>query len=222
MAIDAILFDLDGVLIDSEGVWNAARKDVSLQHGGRWSPDAQRAMMGMSSVEWSQYMHDELGVRMASGQISETVVARMEELYREDLPLMPGARETVIGLGRVWPLGLASSANRPIIDLVLNLARLSDEFVATVSSDEVQLGKPAPDVYLEAARRVRVAPNRCAAIEDSSNGIRSGAAAGMTVIAVPNRGFPPTEDALALAHDVVGSLRELTSSRVRRLAARRP
>jgi HAD superfamily hydrolase (TIGR01509 family) len=221
MAIDAIVFDLDGVLIDSEGVWNAARRDVSLQHGGRWSLDAQQAMMGMSSVEWSQYMHDELGVRMAPEQISETVVVRMEELYREDLPLMPGARETVIGLGRVWPLGLASSANRPIIDLVLDLARLSDQFVATVSSEEVLLGKPAPDVYLEAARRVGVTPYRCAAIEDSSNGIRSGAAAGMTVIAVPNREFPPTDDALALANDVVDSIRGLTSSRVRGLAAER-
>jgi HAD superfamily hydrolase (TIGR01509 family) len=221
MAIDAILFDLDGVLIDSEGVWNAARRDVSFQHGGRWPPDAQRTMMGMSSVEWSRYMHDELGVRMPSGQIAETVVEGMEERYREDLPLMPGARETVIGLARVWPLGLASSANRPIIDLVLSLAGLGDQFVATVSSEEVPLGKPAPDVYLEAARRVGVAPYRCAAIEDSSNGIRSGAAAGMSVIAVPNREFPPTEDALALAHDVVDSLRDLTSSRVRQLAAER-
>jgi HAD superfamily hydrolase (TIGR01509 family) len=221
MAIDAILFDLDGVLIDSEGVWNVARRDVSLQHGGRWPSDAQRTMMGMSSVEWSRYMHDELGVRMPPAQISETVVVRMEELYREDLPLIPGAREAVISLGRGWPLGLASSANRPIIDLVLSRARLSDQFVATVSSEEVPLGKPAPDVYLEAARRVGVAPDRCAAIEDSSNGIRSGVAARMTVIAVPNREFPPTEDALALAHDVVDSLWELTSSRVRQLAAER-
>jgi HAD superfamily hydrolase (TIGR01509 family) len=222
MAIDAILFDLDGVLLDSEGIWNTARRDVSVQHGGRWPSDAQQTMMGMSSVEWSRYMHDELGVRMHPGQIAETVVVHLEELYRENLPLVPGARETVIGLGRVWPLGLASSANRPIIDLVLSLARLSDQFVATVSSEEVLLGKPAPDVYLEAARRVGVAAHRCAAIEDSSNGIRSGAAAGMTVIAVPNREFPPTEDALALARDVVESLRELTASRVRQLGVGRP
>lgn len=219
MAIDAILFDLGGVLIDSEGVWDAARRDVSLQHGGRWPPGAHVAMMGMSSVEWSQYMHDELGVPMSATEISETVVARLEERYREGLPLMPGAREAVIGLGRVWPLGLASSSNRPIIDLVLSLAHLSDQFVASVSSEEVPLGKPAPDVYLEAAARVGVAPERCAAIEDSSNGIRSGVAAGMTVIAVPNREFPPSQDALSLAHDVVGSLLELTSSRVQQLAA---
>jgi HAD superfamily hydrolase (TIGR01509 family) len=164
-------------------------------------------------------MHDELGVRLPPTQISEQVVARMEELYREDLPLLPGARETVIDLGRVWPLGLASSANRPVIDLVLSLGRLSDQFVATVSSEEVPHGKPAPDVYIETARRVGVSPDRCAAIEDSSNGIRSGAAAGMVVIAVPNREFPPEKDALALAQDVVHSLLELTSSRVRQLAA---
>ncbi|MBO0887434.1 MAG: HAD family phosphatase, partial [Acidimicrobiales bacterium] len=197
MTIDAILFDLDGVLIDSESVWNVARRDISLQHGGRWPAEAQQTMMGMSSLEWSRYMHDELGVRMPPTQISETVVARMQELYREDLPLLPGARQTVTTLGRVWPLGLASSANRPIIDLVLGLARLGDQFVATVSSEEVPQGKPAPDVYLEAARRMGVAPERCAAIEDSGNGVRSGVAAGMTVIAVPNREFPPTKDALA-------------------------
>lgn len=220
MVVAGVVFDLDGVLLDSEGVWNAARKRVAEEHGGRWPPDAQRTMMGMSSTEWSTYMHDQLGVPLAPPEISDAVVSRLERLYREHLPLLPGARETVIGFAGLWPLGLASSANRPVIDLVLDLAGLAPCFAATVSSEEVAHGKPAPDVYLEAARRLGVAASECVAVEDSANGIRSGVAAGMAVIAVPNREFPPGEDALALADDVVDSLAELTPERVRRLGAR--
>jgi HAD superfamily hydrolase (TIGR01509 family) len=214
--IAAVIFDLDGVLIDSEGVWNAARRGVALHYGGRWPDDAQRAMMGMSSTEWSAYMHDELGVSLSPQEISELVVSRLQELYRERLPLLPAARETVVNFAGVWPLGLASSANRPIIDLVLELAGLGDCFAATVSSEEVPRGKPAPDVYLETARRIGVAAPRCVAVEDSSNGIRSAAAAGMTVIAVPGHEFPPTPDALQLADGVLDSLEQLTPARALR------
>ena len=175
-------------------------------------------MMGMSSTEWSAYMHGELGVSLPTEQISETVVSRLEELYRDNLPLLPGARETVIGFSREWPLGLASSANRPLIDLVLDLPGLKDSFAASVSSDEVLRGKPAPDVYLEAARRLGVEAGRCVAVEDSSYGIRSAAAAGMTVIAVPNRDFPPAREAVELADDVAHSLAELVPERVEGLA----
>jgi HAD superfamily hydrolase (TIGR01509 family) len=219
VVVAAVIFDLDGVLLDSEGVWNAARKQVAQEHGGRWPPDAQRTMMGMSSTEWSSYMHEELGVSLSPEEISAAVVSRLEELYREHLPLLPGARETVTTFAGLWTLGLASSANRPIIDLVLDLAGLTKCFAATVSSEEVARGKPAPDVYLEAARRIGVAPSACAAVEDSANGIRSGVAAGMAVIAVPNREFPPSQDALALADDVVDSLLELTPERIRRLGS---
>ena len=133
--IEAIVFDLDGVLVESEGLWDAARKDIALRNGGRWPPEAQRAMMGMSSTEWSAYMRDELGVAMSPTEISDTVVARLAELFREQLPLIAGAREAVVELARSWPLGLASSANRPIIELVLELSRLTDCFVASVSSE---------------------------------------------------------------------------------------
>ena len=220
LVVAAIVFDLDGVLLDSEGVWNAARKRVAQEHGGRWPADAQRKMMGMSSTEWSAYMHDELGVSVSPEEISAAVVSRLEELYREHLPLLPGARKTVTTFADIWTLALASSANRPIIDLVLGLAGLTKCFAATVSSEEVAHGKPAPDVYLEAARRIGVAPSASVAVEDSANGIRSGAAAGMAVIAVPNREFPPGQDALALADDVVDSLPELTPDRVRRLESK--
>ena len=216
--ISALIFDLDGVLIESESVWNEARRAVALEHGGHWSDDAPRAMMGMSSTEWSRYMRDQLGVDLPASEISSTVVARLQESYRRTLPLLPGAREAVERLAARWPLGLASSANREIIELVLDLAELRARFAAIVSSEEVAHGKPAPDVYLEAAGRLDVAPSACAAIEDSTNGLRSAAAAQMTVIAVPNRQFPPAEEALSLARAVLGSLTELQPDLIEELA----
>ena len=217
--ISAVLFDLDGVLIDSEGAWDQARRDVALEHGVQWPADAPRTMIGMSSIEWSTYMHDELGVPPSPDEISATVVSRLAKLYNEQLPLIPGAREAVIRLAGEWPLALASSANRSIIDLVLNVAGLTDCFAATVSSEEVPQGKPAPDVYLEAARRIGVPAGECAAVEDSSNGLRSAAAAGALVIAIPNREFPPDSDALARAAVVLQSIDQLTPERIRRAAA---
>ena len=209
MSIAAVVFDLDGVLVDSEHLWDRARRELVAEVGGEWGDDATKAMMGMSSLEWSRYMHDELSVDVPPEQISAAVVERLERLYREELPLLPGARETVIALAATWPLGLASSSNREIIDLVLELAGLREYFVATVSSEEVARGKPAPDVYLAAARRLDVPPAECVAVEDSTNGLRSAAAAGMTVIALPNWRFPPWGDALRLAAAVVSSLDEL-------------
>jgi HAD superfamily hydrolase (TIGR01509 family) len=207
--VQAIVFDLDGVLVDSEHLWDRARRELVDERGGRWSPTATLEMMGMSSPEWSRYLHDELGVELEPAEISADVVRRLESLYREELPLLRGAREAVLAAAERWPLGLASSANREIIDLVLELAGLEEAFAATVSSEEVARGKPAPDVYLEAARRLGVAAADCTAVEDSSNGVRSAAAAGMTVVALPNPRFPPDADALALAAVVIGSLDEL-------------
>jgi len=215
----AVVFDLDGVLIDSEGVWNTARREVALAHGGRWSEDAQRAMMGMSSTEWSAYMHDRLAVELPPARISDLVVSKLLELYRQDLPLLPGAVEAVDSLSEVWPLGLASSANRPVIELVLSLSGLRESFAATVSSEEVPHGKPAPDVYLQAARELDVPAEECVAVEDSANGIRSAAAARMSVIAVPNREFPPSAEELDMADEVLGSLHELDRARVEWVAA---
>ncbi|MBA3717666.1 MAG: HAD family phosphatase [Actinobacteria bacterium] len=205
---------MDGVLIDSEQIWDAAREELVQERGGRWHDRAQRDMMGMSSPEWSRYLHDELGLPEPPEEINDEVVRRMIGLYRARLPLLAGAREAVKRLAARWPLGLASSSNRPIIELVLELARLTDSFRVTVSSEEVAGGKPAPDVYLETARQLGVAPERCAAIEDSHNGIRSAHAAGMRVIAIPNRVFPPDEEALALADAVLDSLEGLTPETV--------
>jgi HAD superfamily hydrolase (TIGR01509 family) len=176
-------------------------------------------MIGMSSTEWSTYMHDQLGVALSPPEISDTVVARLSALYQERLPLIPGARDAVIRLAGEWPLAVASSANRPIIELVLDRSGLRDLFAASVSSEEVPRGKPAPDVYLEAAQRLRLRADQCAAVEDSGNGLRSAAAAGTTVIAIPNREFPPDDDALALAAEVLDSIEELTPARIKQAAA---
>jgi HAD superfamily hydrolase (TIGR01509 family) len=209
VSVAAVVFDLDGVLVDSEQLWDRARRELVDERGGAWREDATRAMMGMSSREWSRYLHDELQVDLEPAEISASVAAKLEQLYREQLPLLTGARAAVLALAEHWPLGLASSANREVIDLVLELSELEDSFAATVSSEEVPRGKPAPDVYLETARRLAVPPTDCAAVEDSTNGLRAAAAAGMRVIALPNRAFPPAEDALRLADAVIGSLDEL-------------
>lgn len=207
--IRAVVFDLDGVLVQTEELWDEVREEFARERGGRYDAEAQRAMMGMSSLEWSRFMNEELGVPEPPEQISAEVVRRMQARYRERLPLIEGAREAVERLAARWPLAVASSSNRPLIDAVLQLSGLSELFQATVSSEEVPRGKPAPDVYLEAAARLGVDPARCAAIEDSHSGIRSAKAAGMRVIAIPNASFPPDDEALAEADVVLRTLEEL-------------
>jgi HAD superfamily hydrolase (TIGR01509 family) len=212
--IEAVVFDLDGVLLDSEQVWDDARRELAQERGGRWHDQAQRDMMGMSSPEWSRYMHDTIGLPEPPDEINREVVGRLEQIYRRRLPAIAGAREAVERLAACWPLGLASSSNRELIDLTLDLLGVHDLFTATVSSEEVDRGKPAPDVYLEAARRLQVDPRTAAAVEDSANGIRAAKAAGMRVLAIPNSHFPPGEDALAQADVVLAGLDELTPAAV--------
>ena len=210
-------FDLDGVLLDSERLWDQARREVAIAHNGHWRAGATAAMLGMSSVEWSEYLRDILGVDLAPDRIVDLVVANLLGQYRRRLPLIPGAVAAVRRIGRRWPLALASSAGRPVIDTVLAIAGLRREFQVTVSSEEVPRGKPAPDVYLEAARRLGQPPRACAAVEDSANGIRSALAAGLRVVAVPNPDYPPPASVLAEAHVVIRGLAELTGELVEQL-----
>jgi HAD superfamily hydrolase (TIGR01509 family) len=212
--IEAFVFDLDGVLIDSEQVWDEAREQLAKERGGRWHADAQRDMMGMSSNEWSRYMHDVIELPEPPEEINREVVERLAAIYREHLPVIDGAREAVERMASRWPLGVASSSNRELIELVLELLGVSQLFAAYVSSEEVGRGKPAPDVYLEAARRLDVDPTRTGAVEDSHNGILAAKAAGMCVLAIPNAHFPPDPDALEQADAVLGSLAELAPETV--------
>ena len=217
--VEAVVFDLDGVLVDSEHVWDEVREQLALERGGRWHERAQADMMGMSSIEWSRYMHDVIGLAESPAEINAEVVREMQSRYSAQLPLIDGAVDAVTMLAGAFRLGLASSSNRPLIEIVLSLAGLAPMFEATVSSEEVERGKPAPDVFLEAARRLDIPPGRCAAVEDSANGIRAAHAAGMRVVAIPNRRYPPEADALAQADAVVGSVGELTPQLIRGLSA---
>jgi len=208
--IDAVVFDLDGVIVDSEQVWDEVRQEYVREVGGSFTASATHDMMGMSSGEWSRYLADELQVPGTPEEINAAVVERMLARYGESPPLIDGAVATVRRVAQRWPLAIASSSNPELIEVVLLAAGIDGLFPVTVSSQEVGRGKPAPDVYQEAARRLGVEPVRCAAVEDSHNGIRSAKAAGMRVIAVPNPHFPPDADALALADAVVPAIGEVT------------
>lgn len=208
--VEAVVFDMDGVIVDSEQRWEAVRRRLVITSGRAYPDEATRKMQGMSAPEWEAYLHDELGVPGTPAEIGRRVVAEIEASYRADLPLIPGVDEAVRVLAARFPLAVASSSNRELIELALDLAGLADAFQTVVSSEEVERGKPAPDVYLEAASRLGNAPEHCTAVEDSSNGIRSAHAAGMRVVAVPNRAYPPAADAVELADVVLDSIRELT------------
>jgi HAD superfamily hydrolase (TIGR01509 family) len=212
--IEAVVFDMDGVLIDSEPVWERVRRRFTADHGGHWPAAAQDRMMGMSTAEWSAYISADFGIGLTPRQVAERVIAAMAAEYEQHLPLLPGAIDAVLILAGQWPLAVASSSPRSLIETVLDAANLASAFGAVVSSEEVPQGKPAPDVYLAAAERLSVSPKACAAIEDSSNGLRSAAAAGFTVIAIPRPEYPPAPDALAQARLVLSSLADLTADTI--------
>ena len=205
-----MVFDLDGLLLDSESAWDGGRRALAAEHGRPWPEDATAAMMGMSAPEWSAYVRDRVGVPLAPEDISARVVAHVLDAYGERLPLLPGADEAVARMADRWPLALASSSNREVIDRVMATSGWGEIFRTWVSSEEVGRGKPAPDVFLEALRRLGVPPAEAAGVEDSHNGILAARAAGLRVIAVPNHEFPPGPEALAAADVVLGSLDELT------------
>jgi HAD superfamily hydrolase (TIGR01509 family) len=217
--IEAVVFDLDGVIIDSEESWEEVRREYAAEHGRQFLPDSQERMMGMSTGEWSHHLAVDVGIGLPAEQVATAVLDRMAVRYRTALPLLPGAVSAVRRLAARFPLALASSSARILIDQVLESAGLTDAFQATLSTEEVPRGKPFPDVYLTAAERLGVPAAVCAAVEDSSNGLRSAAAAGMAVIAVPNGAYPPAADALAAAALVIRNLDELTVQAVQSLRA---
>ncbi|HEV3284465.1 MAG TPA: HAD family phosphatase [Solirubrobacteraceae bacterium] len=220
MSVAAVIFDLDGVLLESEQVWNAAKRELTLRYSGVWRPEAERAMLGMSSTEWSRYMHEELELPLDPPRISREVAALVAERYRRELPLIPGADEAVRAIAARWPLGLASSSNREIIELVLELAGWERLFSAITSSEEVANGKPAPDVYVETAARLGADAGSCVAVEDSDAGIRSALAAGLSVVAIPNRAYPPAPETVERAHLQLASVAELDPEAIVRAAQR--
>lgn len=215
--IEAVVFDLDGVIIDSEEVWEEVRRGYVAEFGREFLPDSQDRMMGMSTGEWSRHLAEEVGVPRSPEQVAADVLGRMAERYRSDLPLIPGSVEAVRRIGERFTLALASSSARILIDQVLATAGLTDAFQVTLSTEEVPRGKPYPDVYLTAAEKLGLSPAACAAVEDSSNGLRSAGRAGLAVIAVPHGVYPPAADALEMASLVVSSIGALSVEEIDRL-----
>ena len=218
--IEAVVFDLDGVIVDSEPVWEQVRRQVVADHGGRWLPEAQQRLLGMSTGEWARYLSQDLGVGLPPETVAATVIESMQARYRDGVPLMPGAAEAVRRLATRWPLGLASSSPPALIGTVLDAAGLRECFTVTMSTEQVQRGKPAPDIYLAVTDRLGRPPARCAAVEDSTNGLLSAAAAGLQVIAVPHPRYPPDPAALHAASLVLTSLTELTPETIAGLSAK--
>lgn len=219
--VRAVVFDLDGVLVDSEGMWDEVRRGLAADAGRRWPDEATRAMQGMSTPEWSGYLTDVVGVPGPATAVAATVIDRMAERYDAELPLLDGAVQVVRRLAERWPLGLASSSPRRLIDAVLRASGLADAFSVAMSTEQVEEGKPSPAVYLAVTERLGVPAEAVVALEDSSNGLRAASRAGMRLIAVPRPDFPPTKDALALADAVVHHLDELTLERVASLVPTR-
>ncbi|SCG45907.1 HAD family hydrolase [Micromonospora inositola] len=215
--VDAVLFDLDGVIVDSEPVWEEVRRAYVAAHGGTWQSDTQRRLMGMSTGEWAAYLSGELGVDRSPEQVATEVVAEMTRRYAERVPLIDDAAAVVRRMAARWPLGLASSSPTALIAAALEATGLADAFGATLSTEETARGKPAPDVWLAVAARLGVDPTRCVAVEDSSNGVRSAAAAGMRVVAIPHGSYPLDPDAEGHAAVLLPSVDALTPEVVERL-----
>jgi HAD superfamily hydrolase (TIGR01509 family) len=213
VSIDTVIFDLDGVILDSEEVWNSVRHEFAEAHGGHWSDEGdQPFLMGVNSMEWAALMREHNGVDLSDQEIYDGVIGGLRERYSMRLPLIPGAREAIAGLVPAFRLGVASSSPREIIEYVLDLGGLSEYFDMVVSSDEVGVGKPEPYVYLEACRRLGSSPECSAAVEDSTSGIQAAYSAGLFVVAVPNPAYPPTREAVGLADVVLGSIAELSGA----------
>jgi beta-phosphoglucomutase-like phosphatase (HAD superfamily) len=218
--IEAVIFDLDGVIVDSEQVWDRVRRGFVQAHGGTWREDSSRHMMGLSTREWAHYLTADLGVQLSDDEVADQVIEEMKRDYERHLPMVAGAAAAVRRLSAGWRLAVASGSPISLIDAVLEGGSIQTAFHVLVSSDEVAAGKPSPDVYLEAARRLKVSIQRCAVVEDSSNGIKSAATAGASIIAVPNRMYPPDESVLRLADVMLADINHLTPQAVSRLNAK--
>lgn len=203
----AVVFDMDGVLVQSEHLWERMWSAFAAERGRTWTGAETRQVQGMSAPEWAEFLARFSAAAESPEETEKLVVDGMiAALESGEIDLLPGAERMVTATSELAPVALASSAPRRLIDAVLDRHGLTSRFTATVSSAEVPRGKPSPDVYLEAASRLGAEPTACLAVEDSSNGLRAAAAAKMTVVAIPSPDYPPAADALAAASFVATDL----------------
>lgn len=223
--VDAVVFDMDGVLIDSEDIWLEVREEFAASIGAKWRAEDQVATMGCNTAAWSRIMVERLDLRARVGMdedgVAREIIGRMAAKYEQRLPQREGAVDAVRRAAARWPLGLASGSPRALGDVVLAVTGLERVFAATIYGDEVANGKPAPDMYLKVLERMGVAPARAVGVEDSGNGIRSLAAAGMGIVAAPGPGYPLSAEVLALAGACIESMTQLDAGVVERAAAAR-
>jgi HAD superfamily hydrolase (TIGR01509 family) len=217
MPIRAVIFDMDGVIVDSEPVWNSTRVELVGAHGRTWNEGLQRACMGRSTLEWAEIMRERVPLPMTTVEVMDEMRRRMIEAYEAHLPVLPGAVEAVRRMAGAFTVAMASGSMTALIDHVLIATGLDRVIPVVVHGDTIARGKPAPDIYLEAARRLGVPPGECAGVEDSANGLRSLRAAGMRAVAVPSVGYPLPAEALSLADLRVATLDDLTEDAVRGL-----
>lgn len=212
VCMQAVVFDMDGVLVDSEQLWDEVRRSVAAEHSGTWNDEATRAMQGMSTPEWAEYLVTEVGVSLTPDEVARAVIDEMGERYAGAPPVLPGAPEALSRIASRYPVAIASSSPPVLIESFLTSTGLADRVPITVSSEQVPKGKPAPDVYLEAASRLGIPAQECAAVEDSTSGLQAALAAGMTVFAVPNPHFPPDETVVARTHRTLEGITELPAA----------
>jgi len=215
--IEAIIFDMDGLLVDSEPVWDNARYGMATEAGKTWNADDHKAVMGVSTEEWVTYMIHRLELTISPKEVQDEIVQRMIQMYQERIPYLPGAVEAVTLAAQIYPTALASGSHRSLIDIVTQDTPMQGKFQVILSADEVGAGKPSPDVYLETAHRLGIPPEQCLCLEDSGNGILAGVRAGMKVIAVPDPRFAPKQEILNQAHLVLNSLTEFSLDTLKQL-----
>ncbi len=221
MPIEAIIFDMDGVLVDSEVYWDKSRVDFARDRGKTWTDEFQRLAMGRSTVGWAGVMQEKLALDETIAEIIAEMKARVIAHYEERMPTRPGALESVSHMQQHFRVGLASGSPTEIIKAVLSITGLDQIFEVMIYGDEVERGKPAPDIYLEALKALGVPPAASLGIEDSANGLRSLKAAGMFAVAAPSPGFPLPDDVLALADAHITTLEDFTIDLVRDIERRR-
>lgn len=214
----AVIFDMDGTLTDTEALWDEVRRELAAADGVEWTDDATAAVMGMSTKEWSAYMASH-GVGATPEQAAERTIGALLERYRHDLPALPGAADAVRRMAARWPLGVASSSPRVLIERGLESLGVRELITAVRSTEEGPArGKPAPDAYLWVAEQLGAEPARTVVVEDSGTGILAGLNAGMALVAVPPHFHPPSQEILERAAVVLTGLDELTVDLVDGLA----